>query len=369
VSLDLITELSRIPELLVIAPGSVFSYRETTKDDRAIAAELGAHYLVRGAVQRIGNRVRIHVRLLEADTGRILWAERFAGNADRLFRIQDQAVEAIAQWLPVRLELSQRHGPRPGTTGSIAAYDAFLRGRDRYGRLTPEDNRIARDHFEHAIALDANFARAYAGLALVWSRMAIDGWTDDAHSALVSAMEFAERAAAIDHAIPQIQFVKAQVALFGGKHEEAAAAARKAIELNPNYADAYALLAWILHYAGRPDQAESNLAEALVRNPRSSAAFHEIAGEIAFAAGRYDEAANSFEAALERNPAHTRARLWLAATLAKLGRRDAAAWEVQELLTVNPEFSQSRLLLAFPLKDPQQSETLMHTLAELGLPK
>jgi adenylate cyclase len=368
ISLDLITELSRIPSLLVIAPGTVFGYRETTADDRTIASELGVRYLIRGAVQRIGKQVRINVRLLEADSGQTLWADRFAGDSDSLFRIQDEVVEGIALGLPVTLDLSGR-ATRDSATHSIAAYDEFLKGRERYGRLTPEDNRVAREHFERAVSLDPGFARAYAGLALAWSRLAVDGWTDDAHAALSTAIGHAERAASIDPSVPQIHFVQAQVALFRGQHEKAAAAATRAIELDPNYADAYALLAWILHYAGRPDQAEPMLAEALKRNPRSSASYREIAGEIAFTTGRYVDAAQQFEAALERNPVHTRARLWLPATLVKLGRRDEADWEVQELLTLNPEFSLSRLLLAFPLKDPQQSGALLGTLTLLGLPE
>jgi TolB-like protein/DNA-binding winged helix-turn-helix (wHTH) protein len=369
IALDLITELSRIPGLLVIAPGTMLSYRETAADDDSIAAELGVRYLIRGAVQRIGDRIRINVRLLEAGRGETLWAERFAGNTGNLFQIQDEVVAGIASGLPVRLSLSLRTAKRSGATNSIGAYDEFLRGRERYGRLTPEDNRIAREHFERAIALDPDFARAHAGLALTWSRLAIDGWTDDPEGALSKAKEYAERAAAIDPSVPRIHFVRAQVELFRGHHEKAAAAATTATDLDPNYADAYALLAWILHYAGRPDQAEPALQEALKRNPRSSASYRHIAGEIAFATRRYDQAAEELKAALDRNPAHTRARLWLSVTLAQLGRDDEAAWEVQELLALNPEFSLSRLLLAFPLKDPQQRDELVGALASLGLPR
>jgi TolB-like protein/Flp pilus assembly protein TadD len=369
ITLDLITELSRIPGLLVIAPGTMFGYRKTAMTDREIASELNVRYLIRGGVQRIGDRVRINIRLLEADRGSTLWADRFAGETDSLFRIQDQVVEGIASALPMQLALSHPPLERNGATESIAAYDEFLRGRERYGRLTPEDNRVARYHFERAIALDPGFARAHAGLALAWSRLAIDGWTDDPASALSRAEEHAERAASIDPSVPQIHFVRAQAELFRGHHIEAADAASTAIELDPNYADAYALLAWILHYAGRPDQAGLMLAEALKRNPRSSASYHEIAGEIHFAMDRYERAAEEFAAALARNPAHARARLWLAATLSRLGRSEEAAWEVQELLAVNPEFSLSRLLLAFPLKDPHQRDALTEALAQLGLPK
>jgi TolB-like protein/DNA-binding winged helix-turn-helix (wHTH) protein len=369
ITLDLITELSRISGLLIIAPGTVFYYRESGADDRAIAAELGVRYLIRGGVQRIGERIRINVRLLEAERGQALWAERFSGDTSRLFQIQDDVVAGIAGALSRRLALPHARLERTGATESIAAYDEFLRGRERYGRLTPEDNRMAQLHFERALALDPGFARARAGLALSWSRSAIDGWTDDPKGALSQAAGFAEGAASIDPSVPQIHFVRAQVELFRGDYEGAAAAATAAIELDPNYADAYALLAWILHYAGRPDQAEAALREALRRNPRASAPYREIAGEIYFATARYAEAAREFEAALERNPAHARARLWLAATLLKLGRDEDAAWEAQELLAINPEFSLSRLLLAFPLKDPDQREALTEALAGLGLPE
>ena len=369
ITLDLITELSRLPGLLVIAPGTVFGYRETEVDDRVIASELGVLYLIRGGVQRAGDRVRINVRLLETTRGRTLWAERFVGDTDSVFQIQDEVVEHIAAALQVRLAQSMLPLRRSGATKSIAAYDEFLRGQERYGRRTPEDNRVAQLHFERAITLDPSFARAYAGLALAWSRLAIDGWTTDADKVLTKAAEYARKAAAIDPSIPQIHFVRAQVELFRGEHERAAAAATAAIELDPNYADAYALLAWILHYAGRPDHAWSALGEALKRNPNSAASYREIAGEIYFATGRFQQAAKEFEAALERNPAHMRARLWFAATLLKLGQDEEAAWEVQELIAINPDFSLSWMLLAFPLKDPYQLDALTAALAQLGLPE
>jgi TolB-like protein/DNA-binding winged helix-turn-helix (wHTH) protein len=369
ITLDVITALSRIPGLLVIAPGTAFGYRDSTQENPAIATELGVQYLIRGGVQRLGDRVRINVRLLRGDRGETLWAGRFAGDASSLFRIQDQVIEGITRALPVRLALSEPPGARLEATASIAAYDAFLQGQERYGRMTPEDNQAARRHFERAIELDPGFARAYAGLALAWSRLAIDGWTDDPAGDLLQAAEYADQATAIDPAVAQIHFVRAEVALFRGRHLAAAASAATAIELSPSYADAYALLAWIFNYAGRPDRAQAALNEAHRRNPRSSASYRQIAGEIAFTQGLYDKAVGEFQAALQRNPTHARARLWLAATLSELGQQDEAAWQVQELLTLNPAFSRSGLLLAFPLKDPDQREVVRRALAQLGLPE
>ncbi len=230
ITLDLITELSRLAGVVVIAPASVFSYRETSADEQTIASELGVLYLIRGGVQRIGERILINVRLLEAVSGQTLWAERFVGDTSRLFQIQDEVVQGIAQALPVSLALPAQHFRRSGATQSIAAYDELLRGQERYGRRTPEDNRIARWHFERAIELDPTFARAYAGLALAWSRLAIDGWTADAEGALGQAKEYAEEAAFLDPSVPQIHFVRGQVALFEGRHARAAEAASTAIE-------------------------------------------------------------------------------------------------------------------------------------------
>jgi TolB-like protein/DNA-binding winged helix-turn-helix (wHTH) protein/Tfp pilus assembly protein PilF len=369
ITLDLITELSQLPGLLVIAPSTTFGYRGTRAGDREIGTELGVAYLVRGAVQRSGDQLRINARLVAAADGQTLWAERFTGAAQVVFQIQDQVTQGVAAALRVRLVRSAKPINRSGATGSIAAYDEFLRGQEHYGRRTREDNQAARDHFERAVALDPAFARAHAGLALAWSRLAIDGWTEDPGGALSKSARHAEDAAVIDPSVPQIHFVRAQVELFRGHHDAAAAAASTALELDPNYADAYALLAWVLHYSGRPDQAWPALGEARRRNPVASASYRQIAGEIYFATGRYRQAEGEFRAALQRNPAHTRARLWLALTLVKLQREDEAIWEAQELTAANPDFALHRLLLAFPLKDPQQSTALTEALARLGLPE
>jgi TolB-like protein/DNA-binding winged helix-turn-helix (wHTH) protein/Flp pilus assembly protein TadD len=368
ITLDLITELSRVPGLLVISPDTAFEYRERSIDDRTVGTETGVSYLVRGGVQRSAERLRINVRLVETESGSTLWAERFDGTPDQIFRIQDRVVSGIA--IALRKQLGQPFlvPRRNSVTRSVAAYDAFLHGQERYGRRTPADNREAQAHFEHAVDLDPTFARAFAGLALTWSRQAIDGWTDAPEEALIKAYELANTASNINSNIPQVHFVLGQVLLFRGQHEQAATAASTAIELNPNYADAYALLAWVLHYSGRTDQALNALQEGLKRNPNSSASYHEITGEIHFATERYRQAVQEFQATLARNPTHMRARLWLAASYMKLGQHEQAAWEVQEVLNIHPGASLSQLPRAFPLKDPRQLDTLTEALRRSGLP-
>lgn len=139
--------------------------------------------LIRGGVQRAVDRLQINVRLHRADRGRTLGAQRFAGEAGALFEIQERIVAGIARALPDNLSLPSRPVRRRGATRSIAAYDEFLRGLERYGRRTPDDNAVVRRHLERAIALDPGFARAHAGLALAWSRLAIDGVFEPAEDA------------------------------------------------------------------------------------------------------------------------------------------------------------------------------------------
>ncbi len=368
ITLDLITEISRVPDLLVMSPDYVFGYRQGSVDDRTVGTETGVSYLVRGGVQRSAEQLRINVRLVETKRGVTLWAERFDGKPDQILQIQDRVVSGITNALRTQLGRSFPVPQRDNVVRSVAAYDAFLRGQERYNRRNPADNLEARGHFEHAIDLDPTFARALAGLALTWSRQAIDGWTDAPDDALSKAYELANAAASMDAKIPQVHFVLGEVLLFRRQHEQAATAASTAIELNPNYADAYALLAWVLNYAGRSNQAIEALQQARKRNPNSSASYHEINGEIHFAAERYRQAVDEFQATLARNPTHLRARLWLAASYWKLGQHDHATWEVQEVLNIHPSSSLAHLPRAFPLKDPRQLDTLTEALRQAGLP-
>ena len=143
----------------------------------------------------------------------------------------------------------------------------------------------------------------------------------------------------------------------------------KATRINPNYADAYGLLAWTLHYGGRPRLAEKALQDALSRNPAANASYDQIAGEIQFATHRHTAAVESFEAALQRNPTHVRARLWLAATFVLLGRYDDADWQIDEMRATNPNLNSANLLFAFPHKDPEVVDTFKKALLQLDLPE
>jgi len=368
ITADLITDLSKLEDLLVIAPGSVFAYKDSDEGPREISAALNVDYVVVGSVQRLGDQLRINVQLIEAAVERAVWGERYAGGMDAVFDVQDQVAAGVIRALKVELAPAERALLARRPTASVLAYDHYLRGLELHGRRSKEENLAARDQFEKAAELDPTFARAYAGLALTHSRDAIDGWTSSPSASLALAADLAERAAHMDPTLAQVHFVTGQVDLFRRRHVEAIQAAERAIQADPNYADAYALRAWTLVYAGRSEEAITALERAMRLNPRPPASYLEILGEIRFAQARYGESAATFQRVLDLNPDYTRARMWSAAALARAGAWDQAEWEAAEVLVSVPDFALARLEFAFPFKDPRALDTLLDGLKKAGLP-
>ena len=368
ITADLITDLSKLNGLLVIAPRTAPGYRDSGTEPAAVPSDLDVDYLVTGSVQRMQESLRINVRLIEVQGRQALWGERYVGKLNDVFAIQDRITTAVVAALEIQLAPDERKRLVSRSTASIAAYDAYLRGLEAHGRRSEAQNQIARRHFEEAVALDPQFARAYTGIALTYSREAIDGWTSDPADSLKQAADYANRAASMDSSLPQVHFVTGQIRLFQRRHAEAVAAAERAIAINPNYADAFALLAWTLDYAGRPEEAMLALNMAMRLNPRPPASYLEILGEIYFAQARYKDAAVTFQNVLEINPAYLRARLWNATALFHAGSRDLAEWEIIEALAASPNLSLARLEFAFPFKDPRIQESILSALHDASLP-
>jgi adenylate cyclase len=369
ITADLITDLSKVDGLSVIAPGSVLAFKTGGGQPLRISAEPHVDYLIAGSVQRQETRLRINVQLIEASAERALWGERYDGPMSDIFDLQDRLTAAVIAALAVELAPSERESLAKRPTANVIAYDHYLRGFEEHGRRSEAQNLSARAHFQKAIELDPAFARAYAGLALTYTREAIDGWTSTPWRSLDLAAELAETAAAMDPSLAQVHFVTGQIDLFRHRYVQAIEAAERAIVADKNYADAHALLAWILNYAGRPGEALSALERAMGLSTRPPASYLEILGEIRFAQARYDESASTFQRVLDINPGYTRARMWNAAVLALAGSNESAEWEAAELLALSPDVTLARLELAFPFKDPRALSTLLEGLRKAGVPE
>ena len=366
---DLITDLSKLSGLLVVARNSAFAYKGSVEDEQTIGRELGVDYLLKGTVQRSGGRVRINVRLTDSHTVNNLWAERYDREIDDIFAIQDELAAQIVSALEVEIAPEDRSRMARNYIASVQAYDELLKGLDHYGRRSFEDNELAKFHYERAIKLDPGFARAYAGLALVYSRDVVDGWDLAAHDSLERATELADEAERLDPSVPQIFFVKGQVELFRRNYEEAIRHAEHAISIKPNYADAHALLGWILHFAGRPSDGLASMERAVRLNPRVPSVYRLVRGALYYSQGDIDKALSDFEPAVDISPTYQQLRISLAAAYAAAGRLDEAQWESGELLALYPEFSVSYVERSFPIRDPGYLERFVADLRKAGLPR
>jgi TolB-like protein/Tfp pilus assembly protein PilF len=364
---DLITDLSKVPALLVVARNSVFAYKDSDAPAERIGRELGVRFLLLGSVRREDRQLRLNVRLVDSQDARTVWAERYDRELTDIFRLQDELRSRIVAAL--KIELTPSTGLRPETShaASVEAYDELLRGLDHYGRRSFEDNELAKAHFQRAIELDPGYARAYAALALAWSRDAVDGWTPAADEAMARAEDLARQALRRDPSVPQIYFIQAQIALYRGRHADAIRQTERAIELVPGYADAYALQAWILHFAGRPARGLEAMARAIRLNPRVPSIYRLVRGALYYERGDNARAIADLEQAVSMNPTFQMIRLWLAAAYAEAGRLDDAGWQAAEAMALNPDFTLAYIRRLYPIRDPEYLERFLGDLRRAGL--
>ena len=366
---DLITDLSKVSGLLVVARNSVFAYKGSQEREFKIGRELGATYLLKGSLQKDHARIRINVHLLDTNSGNTLWAERYDRELTDLFKLQDELTAQIVSALEVKLAPSDRKRLARNYETSVAAYEEYLRGLDHWGRRSFEENEVAKRHFERAIELDPNFARAYAGLALAYSWGVLDGWDNQSNESLKTASEMAERAIQLDASNPQGYFVRAHAELSKRNYEEAIRQTELAISTKPNFADGYALLGWILHFVGHVGEGMKNIDRAIRLNPRVPSAYYLIRGALYYSQDNLDDALAEYEAGWLVSPTYHQLQVWLAAGYAATGRIDEAQWQTTEILARHPEFSLHHVEQAFPIRDPLYLERFLADLKKAGLPE
>ena len=365
---DLITGLSKLSGLRVIARNSAFAFAGTETLPREAAERLGVRYVLQGSMRRAGERLRVTARLVDTDTGSHLWAEQFDGGVGDLFAFQDRVAEQTAAALSVTLTESERQGLAAQPTTSFAAYEDYLRGRMIYGSLTKQENDLARAMYRHAIDKDPRFALAYAGLALSYIDDARSGWDQNDGPSADQAMAMARKAVALDESLPQAHFALGFVHLYGqARHEDAIAEARRAIRLDPNYADAYALLSSAYFFAGELDKTIDLDQEAMRINPASSFIYHIHLGRRQYLEGRYHEALETLLSAAAKNYNYLPTHVWLAATYAKLGDLEEAEWSADQVRTLDPSFSVEDWMRRRPYKNPEHRRLLVSGLQAAGL--
>jgi adenylate cyclase len=363
---DLITELSRFQELRVIARNSVLTYKSKPVRVQQVGTDLGVRYVLEGSVRRAGSRIRITAQLIEAATDHHLWAERFDRDIADIFAVQDEVTSRIVATLAGKLAESERRRARNGQTGNLEAYDCVLRGRELWGRFTPEDNREARRLYEKAIQLDAGYARAYASLAWTYLVEHSERWTSPEERPLERALEIAREGVTVNPASHSNYLVLGQVCITKGLHDEALEALENAINLNPNDADCYVFLANALTRAGRADEAIDLVGKAQSLNPAPPPWYTLYLGIAYYIVRRYDDAVT----ALRRGgPLGDVRQRWLAASYAQLGRAAEAKAAAAEYLKRTPDFSIASHLEMNPFRRAEDREHYAEGLRKAGLPE
>ena len=367
ITADLITDLSKISSLAVIARHSVFRYKDRDVDVRDLREELGITYVVEGSVRKAGDRVRISASLIDARTGHHLWAERFDGDLKNIFALQDEVTRKVVSSLAVRLTEQERTTLAHEYTKSIEAYDEFLQGWQLFWVLSKETNPLARAHFQKAVELDDGFARAYANLALTYAYDYINAWHDDPDYAIERARYFAKKGLELDPGLPQVHWVMALIHMFSREYQAALEEAQQTLQEDPNFADGHGIMAAILNYAGRPGQALDAMHRATRLNPYHPHIYLIIRGEIHFNLRDYANAVRDFETALTRNPEAQEARLWLAAAYAHANQIDEAGWQLEHIRHAGIDLTLQYVEKVVPLNDPSQRRHLLDGLYKAGL--
>jgi TolB-like protein/Flp pilus assembly protein TadD len=366
---DLITDLSKISGLFVIARNSSFSYKGQQVRVRQVAEELGVRYVLEGSVRRAGDQVRINAQLIDATTGGHLWADRFDRDLGDIFKLQDEVIGNIVSALAVELTDKEKAGRKTREqAGNLQAHEYFLRGKQHLGRFTTKDTANAKEWFEKAIELDPKHAQALTALGrLHYNEWEIWGKARDKN--LARALELGQDAVAVDDTLAGPHLLLGQVYRFLRQKEKSEIETNKALALEPRDADTLAGLGDVLRWSGRAKEAIRLVQTAMRLDPFYPAWYEFYLGDALFETGRYEEAIVALKRGAERNPNYPPFPLTIAASHAMLGRDEEARSAVAEVLRINPRFTLKAFVAHVPFNSNAVRDHHLTAFRKAGLPE
>jgi TolB-like protein len=369
---EIITALSRIRWLLVIARNSSFTYKGRAMDVKQVGRELGVRYVLEGSVRKAGNRVRITGQLIDAETGAHLWADRFDGTLKDIFDLQDQVTSSVVGAIAPKLEQAEIERAKHKPTESLDAYDYYLRGMAAVHRWTREGSEEALSMFGQAIKLDPDFASAYGMAARSYSQRKVAGWMLEPVKETAEAERLAWRAAELGKddalALATAGFTLAYVV---DAFDDGVAFIDQALALNPNLAWAWMFSALVKTWNGEPEAAIECVTRAMRLSPQDVHLFNmQNTNALAhFIAGRYAEALSWAEQAARGQPNYSFTIGTFAACAAMDGRLAEAERSIERLLKREPQLRISDFIEFFPLRRRQDQHRWVEGLRKAGLPE
>jgi TolB-like protein/class 3 adenylate cyclase len=367
VSEDIITDLSKLAGLFVIARNSAFAYKGKAVNVPEICRELAVRFALEGSIRKAGNRVRITAQLIDGATGGHIWADRYDRELADIFEVQDEVTREIVQALAPHLIDSGPPAKSRQPTQNLEAYDYFLRGRSQWWLFTRESNLIARQMFEQAINLDPNFATAIAWLGACHMVEFVNDWSEDPEKSVARHAELVRQAVALDENDP---FARAQLGLsylIARKHDQAIKEAEHALELDPNFAHCHLDLAWFYYYSGRFDEALTVLGNLERLDPLFPDMNLQIQALAEFQLGRYEDALKTLKRRIIRNPNSDVAYVTLASCHGHLGNFKEARKSWRNAHKINPNYSIEYKRKSQPYRNPADFEHIVDGLRKADI--
>ena len=364
---EIITWLSKIPGLFVTARNSTFTFKGQPVKVREVGQELGVRYIMEGSVRKSGDRVRVTAQLIDVKTEQHVWADRYERELKDVFAIQDEITMNIIVALQVELTEGDQAALRARGTYNLEAYLKYLQAMDYFKQLSKENNILARQKCQEAVAIAPEYASAYVGIA--WTHLIEPwlGWSKSPPHSLKLAMEYAQKCLALDESYSGAHAALGLVYLVMRQWDKAVEECELAVSLHPNSADNIVFLAMVFRAVGRVEEALALLNRAVRLNPMPPDFYLHEFGSCYRLMGRYDEAIAMLKRVLDRNPDYLSSRFNLIATYVMSGKDEAARAEAVEVLRQSPDFSVERFLMNFPYKDQKILDGLKECLLKAGL--
>lgn len=362
---DIITDLSRFHDLLVISSNTVFQYKGETVNSKEVGRELGVKYLLEGTVQKSDDQVRINAQLVESIEGTHVWAERFTQHYSDIFELQAEIVTSIVAKLAIKVSQNERDRAIRTPPQDLNAYDYYLRGAAFYNQRTRESNNAAKEMFTKAIAVDPFYADAVVGMGLVEYSKVSYGWTEFPLRTLENALRYAQKALELDMDNASAHTLLCNVYTFQNKYDLALHEAERALDLNPNNADVYGQMGWTLLWAGNIDDAIAALQMSLRLDNTSLRNTWLHLGMAFYLKNEYEKALDVLEKGVIKRPEFVGYHLALAATYGQLDRTQDAQKSAADVLRFDPFFEVDSFGTAF--QDEAHRRAIADGLRKAGL--
>jgi adenylate cyclase len=366
---EIITALSKIRWFFVIARNSTFTYKGRAVDVKQVGHELGVRYVLEGSVRKAGNRIRVTAQLVEAATGNHVWAERYDRDLADIFAVQDEITERVVAAIEPELNAAEHVRSQSKPPDSLDAWECVIRALSCIGQGTRDENAEAEALCRRAIAIAPGYGRAHSLLA--WALLRRIAWSGDLRMVVPEVSAETQTALALDDRDPWAHFAQGMLQLRLRRFGEAVRALRRALELNPNFAAAHALLANTLAIQGAHQEAVGSAEHALRLSPRERpvGVYASMAMALVhFTAGRYPECVTWARNIIEKSPGYLPGHFYLAAALAMEGDLAAAAEARDTLLRLRPEYSLTWMAENTPVAG-ELAERLCEGLRKAGVPE